>query len=103
MTNITKNPYVNALLAVAYICLIVTVMNLTSGFVMIQQTLFLPMAMLSLFVFSAAVMGFLFVFEPFTLYFEGKRPEAIIFFLKTLGTFGVCAVVMFGVVLAISF
>ena len=46
-------------------------------------------AALSLLVFSAAVMGFLFFYRPAVLLVENKRDEAVSFFLKTLGTFGV--------------
>lgn len=101
--HITKNPYVNALLASAYIVLGVNIMNFGSSFVKnIEGTLYLPMAMLSLFVFSAGLMGFLFVLEPLTMYLDGKRQEAVVFFLKTLGTFALCTIGLFAIVLGIG-
>ena len=53
----------------------------------LEETLFIPMAMLSLFVLSAAVMGFLFIYHPATLFLEGKKNEALSHFSKTVGTF----------------
>lgn len=52
------------------------------------DTLLIPLAMLSLFVLSAATMGFLFLYEPLTLWFDGKRERAVNFFLTMLATFG---------------
>ncbi|HVV15288.1 MAG TPA: hypothetical protein VHD55_02745 [Candidatus Paceibacterota bacterium] len=52
-----------------------------------ESSLLVPIAMLSLFVLSAAVMTYLFLYEPLTLYFEGKRQEAVRFFLETTGIF----------------
>jgi hypothetical protein len=49
---------------------------------------------ISLVTFSAAVMGFLFFYRPIMLLIEQKKKEAVIFFLKTLGIFGVVTVMM---------
>ncbi|MGB3921903.1 MAG: hypothetical protein WBL19_01300 [Minisyncoccia bacterium] len=81
-----KNPFINAGLTFLYIVFIVSVMfriNPDSR----GETIFVPIIMLSLFVFSAAVMGYLFVYEPLQLHLDNKRQEAISFFFKTLGTF----------------
>jgi hypothetical protein len=45
-------------------------------------------AALSLMVFSAAVMAFLFFYRPVALLIENKKREAMVFFLQTLGVFG---------------
>lgn len=98
----TKNPYINAVLAALYIVCIVFVMSLfvdnnqleNSGFVLL-----IPMTMLSLFVLSAAVMGFLFLHRPLSLYLDNKKREAVIFFGKTLGAFALCALVFLGLLL----
>jgi hypothetical protein len=45
------------------------------------------MTMLSLFVLSAAVMGYLFLSEPITLLVENRKREAVIFFAKIVGFF----------------
>ena len=88
------NPYQSALLAALYIIVIVSVLQLLSSVGQGgdgEDTIFIPMAMLSLFVLSAAVMGFLFGFRPVALFLEGKKQEAVTFFFKTVATFAVCA------------
>ena len=84
-----KNPYVHAALASLYIIAIVLAINFGTHYAPPKDNLFMPMAMLSLFVLSASVMGYLFVFEPAQLYLNGKKKEAISFFVKTVGTFAV--------------
>lgn len=83
------NPYLNAVAAAAYIGGIVLVIDNATRYV-VTETIFVPMLILSLFVFSAAVMGYLFFFQPAVLFFNGKRKEAVTFFLKTVGTFAIC-------------
>lgn len=91
--QINKNPYVNALLAGAYIILVALGLNWTAGMKNIEGTFFVPMFMLSFFVFSAAIMGYLFILNPLTLYLDGKKREAVSDFLKTLGTFALWLVI----------
>jgi len=91
-----KNPYVNALLASLYIVMIVFVLTTFTDNPALgktQASILVPMVMLSLFVLSATVMGFLFVYQPATLYLDNKKHEALTFFAKTVGTFAVCALV----------
>jgi hypothetical protein len=59
-------------------------------------TILIPMTMLSLFVLSAAVMGFLFLSEPLYLLMENRKQEAILFFGKTVGIFA-CFVAVFAI------
>jgi len=90
----TKNPFINALLASAYIGLVVSIMGSMdkSG----TDTLLIPMAMLSLFVLSTAVMGYLFCYQPILLLSEGKRGEATKLFLQTAGVFALFTALAFG-------
>ncbi len=93
-----QNPYLNAVLAAAYIVLVVMAI---SFFVEGRQegpgneTVIVPIAMLSLFVLSAAVMGYLFLYGPFALWFDGKRQEALGFFFRTVGVFALITVGIF--------
>ena len=59
------------------------------------------MTMLSLFVLSAAVMGFLFLSEPLYLLMENQKQEAITFFAKVVGIFA-CFLVLFLIILLLS-
>lgn len=72
--------------AALYIVFIVFIMNAVSSFLP-EKTIFIPMAMLGLFVLSAAIMGFLFLSEPFRLYMDNHKQEAVSFFLKIVGIF----------------
>ena len=91
-----KKPFLYALAAALYITILVISINALLP-LLPQKSIFIPMAMLSLFVLSAAVMGFLFLSEPFRLYMD-KRPEAIAFFAKVVGFFA-CFVVLFFILL----
>lgn len=85
-----KNPFVNAFLATAYIWLVVSVLTYFEGNTQegTGEFFMVPIAFLSLFVLSAATMGFLFLYQPLTLWLDGKRAEALHFFLTMLATFG---------------
>ena len=88
-----KNPYMNALLAEAYIVLLATL----GHFFATPNTpdkAFTPVLALSVFVTSAAVMGYLFLAEPFRQYLDGQKVAATKTFGKTLGTFAVMTLVL---------
>lgn len=58
------------------------------------DTLLDGIGIMSLFVFSAAVMSFLFFYQPVLKLIENKKAEALSYFLKTLGIFGAITVVV---------
>ncbi|HVY36155.1 MAG TPA: hypothetical protein VG982_02675 [Candidatus Paceibacterota bacterium] len=92
-----KKPLLLALVAAVYIVVIVlAAQNFT--FVVPKETIIAPIAMLGLLVFSAAIMGFLFLSEPLRLFMENRQREAVLFFAKTVGCFA-CFVVLFIVAL----
>ena len=94
-----KKPFIHALGAVIYIVIIVSIVNATSHSFQSQNgTILIPLTMLSLFVLSAAVMGYLFLSEPLYLLVEGQKKEAIVFFAKIVGCFA-CFVVLFALAL----
>lgn len=85
----TKNPFINALVASLYIFLIVAIMTFgTSQLINKSDTFLAPIAMVSLFTLSAAVMGYLFLYQPIQLYFNNKKNAAVKLFLQTVGVFG---------------
>jgi len=88
-----KKPFLFALVAAVYIVFIVLSMNTFSTFLP-EDNLVMPIAGLSLFVLSAAVMGFLFLSEPLRLFLENQKREAVAFFAKTVGFFA-CFVALF--------
>ncbi len=91
-----QNPFANATLAALYIIGIVYAIDTFSRLSVAPKgpTLLVPMTILSLFVLSAAVMGFLFVYQPLRLYMEGHKKDAVQFFAKTTLTFA-CFALLF--------
>ncbi|KKQ74340.1 MAG: hypothetical protein US96_C0034G0001, partial [Candidatus Woesebacteria bacterium GW2011_GWB1_38_5b] len=74
----TKNPIINAGAGVLYIVVVASVMYYGTQFSGTNDNSVLaPIAALSLFSLSAAVMGYIFLFQPLQLYFDGKKKEAV--------------------------
>ena len=90
-----KKPFLFSLVAAVYIANIVLAINFSSSLAP-KETILIPMIMLSLFVMSVAVMGFLFFYEPLQLLMDNKKREAVSFFAKMIGFFA-CFVILFGV------
>lgn len=83
------NPLLNAAAAAAYIGLVVLFLRFIESLRHdTPDTLLDGMGMISLFVLSAAVMAFLFFYQPVLRLVEETRGEAVSYFLKTLGIFG---------------
>lgn len=83
-----KNPFINSLVASIYIFAIVGLMTWGTSMVKPKDSFIAPVAMISLFTLSAAVMGYLFLYQPIQLYFDNKKKQAIKLFLQTVGVFG---------------
>lgn len=84
----SQNPILNALGAASYIVIVVTVMN----FIMQTQknkpdTAFAPVVFLSLLTLSVTVMAYLFFYQPFQFFIDGKKKEAVNLFVRTVGVF----------------
>ena len=90
-----KKPFWYALAAALYIIAIVLILNSFNSLMLPEKTVFIPMMMLSLFVLSAAIMGFLFVSEPLRLFLEHRHQEALAFFTKVIGIFAVFVIGFF--------
>ncbi|MEN9561664.1 MAG: hypothetical protein RIQ56_937 [Candidatus Parcubacteria bacterium] len=87
----TRNPFLNAAAASCYIILVVSIITYVpklTGANERPDTIFAPIAMLSLFVFSAAIMAYLFMYQPLTMFLEGEKQSALKLFIQTLGAFG---------------
>ncbi len=87
----TKNPFINALTAVTYIVVLVSIMNLIpdNGFDSSIVEFVAPILVISLFTLSAAVMGYVFCYQPLRLYLDGKKEQAVKLFLQTVGIFAI--------------
>lgn len=90
----TKNPILNALGASVYIILVVAVMTFVTGPMKNKpDTFFAPIMMLFVLTLSVAVMAYLFFYQPFILYFDNKKKEALDLFLKTILIFGMITLI----------
>ena len=85
-----KKPLINAACAAGYIVLVVAVINFLSQKLKdTPDTIGAPIAFLSLFTLSAAVMAYLFLYQPLQLFMEGKKKEAAHLFIRTIGIFAI--------------
>lgn len=91
-----KKPFLHAVSAGAYIILIVNLINFFGRDNVPEDTIWAPIAMLSLLVLSVVFMAFVFFYEPVRMFGEGKKKEALDFFSKTLASFA-CLVLLAGV------
>lgn len=66
------------------------------------DTVFIPIAMLLLFVLSAAVTAALVLGRPILWYLDGRKTQAVSLFLATLGILFLITVVAFSVMIAFS-
>ncbi|OQA93730.1 MAG: hypothetical protein BWY24_00333 [Microgenomates group bacterium ADurb.Bin219] len=95
----SKNPFLNAVAASVYISIVSSFMFYGSRFFPKKDTLLAPIAMISLFTLSAAVMGYLFLYQPFMLFLDGNKKKAVDFFLRTVAVFSVITVLAFALLL----
>jgi hypothetical protein len=98
-----QKPLVNSLLATLYIALISLVFYLGNSLKIGNQPILAPIALISLFTLSAAVMGYLFVYQPLTLYIDGKKKLALNFFLKTTLIFALTTLILFLILFLVKF
>jgi len=90
----SKNPVINGLAALAYIIIIVSVMTFGTKMMPRPNFFMAPVAAVSLFTLSAAVMGYIFCYQPAQLYFDGKKKEAVRLFLQTVAVFAGITILM---------
>jgi hypothetical protein len=88
----TRNPIVNALSAALYIALVACTMFFGSELAKLEDTpdtVLAPIAMLSLLTLSAAMMAFIFFYQPIRMYLDGLKEEGVKLLMQTIGTFAV--------------
>lgn len=84
----TKNPFLNAFAAILYIIFVATFMFYGTKMSGPENSIIVPIAIISLFTLSAAMMGYIFMYTPAQLLLDGKKKEALDLFLKTVTVFG---------------
>ena len=89
------NPFTSAFAATAYIGGVVLLIHLMESKRHDTPDTYLDgIGFISLLVFSAAVMAFIFFYQPILTLIEGKRQEAVTYFLQTLAIFGTITVLL---------
>ena len=89
------NPYINGIAAVAYVWGLGLLINhISSLHHDTPDNITGTITAFSLFIFTGAVLAFLFFYRPVMLLIERRPHEALIFFLKTLGLFGITTIIM---------
>lgn len=83
----TKNPFTNAFTASLYIMVVASIMFYGTKHTGNVESVVVPIAVISLFTLSAAVMGYLFLYQPLQLYLDGKKKSAVNLFLQTVVVF----------------
>ena len=98
--EILKYACINALLTILYIILIASFLFYVPRYFAFSEkpdTVFAPIIMLMLFVFSAAITGSLVLGRPILWYLDGRKKEAIHLFAYTLAIFFVFMLVTFAI------
>jgi len=86
MEKTIKRACINSLGTALYIILVVSfIFSLQAFSSKPEKTILIPIAMLLLFVCSAAITGFLVFGKPIMLYIDGKKREAVSLLGYTLG------------------
>ena len=91
----TKNPFINAVAATLYITAVATIPFFGRELFGPGNSFLIPIAMISLFTLSAAVMGYLFLYQPLLLLLDGHKKEAVKLFLQTVATFAGITFIIF--------
>ena len=91
----TKNPFINAFTATLYIAAVALLMFYGTEHKASVNSVIVPIAVVSLFTLSAAVMGYLFLYQPLQLYLDGKKKHAVNLFLQTVAVFAGITVLIF--------
>ncbi len=92
----TKNPFINAFVASIYIALVGSIMFYGPNHTGPIRSAIVPIAIVSLFTLSAAVMGYLFLYQPAQLYLDGKKKQAVNLFIQTVAIFAGITVLILG-------
>ncbi len=88
MSKIWKTAFINSVATAAYITAVAGFMYFGSTIKLGRaNTILVPTALLLLFVFSAALTGFLIFGKPAQLYVDGKKKEALSLVTYTLAIF----------------
>lgn len=97
MSKVTRTAVIDALGTATYIVAVATFLNHAQALFGNDEgkSWIIPVAMLSLLVFSVALIGFLMIGRPVLWYVDGRKKEAVALFFWTLGIFFGLTVIAF--------
>ena len=95
MNSMLKRAFLNAVGVVAYVIVIVLLISSFQRFSTEPDNTIIPIAMILLFVFSAAITGYLVFGKPIMLYTDGKKKEAVSMLSHTLAMLALITIVFF--------
>ena len=95
MEKIIKRAFVDSLGTAVYIMLIVSLISYLQRFSELKDNVIIPIAMLLLFVTSAAITGFLVFGKSAMLYIDGKKREAVSLLGYTIGMLVIITIIAF--------
>ncbi len=95
MGKIIGRAFIDAVGTAIYIILVVSFIFSLQIFASKEDNIIIPIAMLLLFVCSAAITGFLVLGKPVMLYIDGKKKEAVSLLAYTLGILFLITVISF--------
>lgn len=95
MTGIIKRAFIDSVGTFVYIVLVISLIFSLQSFPEAEDIIIIPIAMLLLFVCSAAITGFLVFGKPVMLYIDGKKRDAVLLLGYTLGILALITIIMF--------
>lgn len=101
MKNPALKSFGHAILVAAYVSLISLVMSHGSQWFGQKDTALTPIAVLMLFVVSAAITGSIVLGRPILMYLDGQKKEALKFFGYTVGWLFILTLIVFAVMVAV--
>jgi hypothetical protein len=101
MNKLLLKAIINAFGTLLYIILIVSFIFSLQHFQKMEDTIFIPIAMLMLFVCSAAITGFLVFGKPVMLYLDGKKKEALSLLGYTIGILFLLTIITFIILISL--
>ena len=96
----TKNPILNAAAASAYIALVASFVFYGPKIEHAKPPVLAPIIFISIFTFSAATMAYIFFYQPFLLFFDGKKKQAVEFAFKSFAAFAGITLTILAVLLS---
>ena len=101
MKDVVKYALINSIGTALYVIAVVSFIQFLGESVEGTESFLAPIAMLMLFVFSAAFTGILVLGRPIIWYLKGKKKEAFSLMACTLGIFLIIIIIVFFVLIAI--